>query len=190
VYEVNVRSLQESNGDGIGDLQGLVSRLDVLRELGVDALWLMPITTTPFKDSGYDVADYQDVDPDYGSLADFDALVAAAHARGMRVMVDLVLNHTSDQHSWFVESRSSTTNSKASWYVWSDTEGDPNIGCGPASPTFGTSAWTFEPNRNQYYFHRFYPEQPDLNYRNPEVVEATLGAARFWLERGADGFRT
>jgi alpha-glucosidase len=189
VYEVNVRSLQDSNGDGIGDLQGLVSRLDVLRELGVDALWLMPITTTPFKDSGYDVADYQDVDPDYGSLADFDALITAAHARGMRVMVDLVLNHTSDQHSWFVESRSSTANSKASWYVWSDTEGDPNIGCGPASPTFGTSAWTFEPNRNQYYFHRFYPEQPDLNYRNPEVVEATLGAARFWLERGADGFR-
>jgi alpha-glucosidase len=189
VYEVYVRSFQDSDGDGIGDLRGLVSRLDALEELGVDALWLMPITPTPFKDSGYDVADYQDVDPDYGSLEDFDELIAAARSRGIRVLVDLVLNHTSDQHPWFVESRASTTNPKASWYVWSDTEGDPEIGCGVASPTFGSSAWSYDPQRKQYYFHRFYPEQPDLNYRNPEVVGATLDAARFWLERGADGFR-
>jgi alpha-glucosidase len=189
VYEVYVRSFQDSNGDGIGDLPGLISRLDDLRELGVDALWLMPIMPTPFADSGYDVADYQGVNPDYGTLADFDALLAAAHARKMRVLIDLVLNHTSDQHPWFTESRSSKTNPKADWYVWSDTPSSPNFSCGLSGPTFGTSAWTLDPTRNQYYYHRFYPGQPDLNYWNPEVVKATLDVARFWLERGTDGFR-
>lgn len=188
-YEVYVRSLQDSNGDGIGDLNGLTSRLDDLHALGIDALWLMPIMPTAFADSGYDVSDYVAVNPDYGTLDDLDALLAAAHERGMRVILDLVLNHTSDQHPWFVESRSSKTNPKADWYVWSDTPGRADIGCGTESPQFGDSAWTFAPERGQYYFHRFYAGQPDLDYRSPEVVQATLDAAKFWLDRGVDGFR-
>jgi alpha-glucosidase len=189
VYEVYVRSLQDSNGDGIGDLPGLTSRLDDLKALGVDALWLMPIMPTAFADSGYDVSDYTAVNADYGTLADFDALVAGAHQRGMRVMIDLVLNHTSDQHSWFKESKKDKTNAKADWYVWSDTPNRPDIGCGTFSSQFGDSAWTLAPERNQYFYHRFYAGQPDLNYRNPEVVKATLDAAKFWLDRGVDGFR-
>jgi alpha-glucosidase len=189
VYEVYVRSFQDSDGDGIGDLPGLTSRLDELQELGVDALWLMPIMPTAFKDSGYDVSDYEDVNPDYGTLADFDALLTAAHDRNMRVIIDLVLNHTSDQHAWFVESRADQTNPKADWYVWSDTPSDPNNGCTTDSPIFGDEPWTLDPVRGQYFFHRFYPEQPDLNYRNPEVVAAALDVARFWLDRGVDGFR-
>lgn len=188
-YEVNIRSFQDSNGDGIGDLKGLISRLDDLKSLGVDALWLMPMYPTPFVDSGYDIADYQDINPEYGTLADFDKLLSEAHGRGMRVMTDLVLNHTSDAHAWFKESRSSKTNPKANWYVWSDTPSDPNIGCGTVNDTFGKEAWKLDPTRNQYYYHRFYAGQPDLNYRNPEVVAATLDVAKFWLERGVDGFR-
>jgi alpha-glucosidase len=188
-YEVYVRSLQDSNGDGIGDLKGLTSRLDDLKALGVDALWLMPIMPTAFVDSGYDVSDYVNINPDYGTLDDFDALTKAAHDRGMRVMIDLVLNHTSDQHAWFKDSRSSKTSAKADWYVWSDTPGRSDIGCGTFSAQFGDSAWTLAPERGQYYFHRFYSGQPDLNYRNPEVVKATLDAAKFWLDRGVDGFR-
>lgn len=189
VYEAYVRSLQDSNGDGVGDLPGLTSRLPELQALGVDALWLMPINPTPFADSGYDVADYTGVNPDYGTLADLDALLAAAHARGMRVMLDLVLNHTSDQHPWFQESRASRDNPKADWYVWSDTPSRADVGCGTFQAQFGAEAWTLSKARNQYYFHRFYPGQPDLNYRNPQVVKATLDAARFWLDRGVDGFR-
>ncbi len=189
VYEVFVRSFQDSDGDGVGDFRGLTSRLDALAELGVDALWLMPIMPTPFLDSGYDVADYQGINPDYGTDADFDAFLAAAHERGMRVIIDLVLNHTSDQHAWFAESRSDRENPRADWYVWSDTAGTADNGCGTQSPVFGDSAWEFDETRGQYYFHRFYPEQPDLDYRNPEVVEATLDVARFWLDRGVDGFR-
>lgn len=189
-YEVFVRSFQDSDGDGIGDLPGLTSRLDYLRDdLHVDALWLMPITPTAFKDSGYDVSDYVDVNPDYGTLDDFDTFLKAAHDRDIRVLMDLVLNHTSDQHAWFQESRSSRDNPKADWYVWSDTPGSPDNGCGPHSAVFGDSAWTYDETRGQYYFHRFYPEQPDLNYRNPEVVAATLEVAKFWLDRGVDGFR-
>lgn len=188
-YEIYVRSFQDSDGDGIGDLPGLISRLDYLKELGVDAIWLMPILPTPFKDSGYDISDYRGVNPDYGTLADFDALLEAAHERKMRVIMDLVLNHTSDQHAWFQESRTSKDNPKADFYVWSDTPSDPNIGCGPATPAFGDSAWKLDPTRGQYYFHRFYPEQPDLNYRSPAVVKETLDVARFWLDRGVDGFR-
>ena len=187
-YQVYVRSLQDSTGDGIGDLPGLTSRLDDLRALGVDALWLMPIMPSPFADSGYDVSDYRDINPDYGTMADFDALLAAAHARGLRVFLDLVLNHTSVAHPWFQESRQSLTNPKADWYVWSDTPGRPDVPCGPVL-TFATSAWTWDPVRGQYYFHRFYPAQPDLNYWNPDVVAATLDVARFWLDRGVDGFR-
>lgn len=187
-YEVYVRSFQDSDGDGIGDLPGLVSRLDDLRTLGIDALWLMPIMPSPFADSGYDVSDYQGIDPDYGTMADFDALLSAAHARGMRVLVDLVVNHTSVAHPWFQESRQGRVNPRADWYVWSDTPGSPDVPCGPI-PTFGTSAWTWDPVRDQYYFHRFYPAQPDLNYWNPDVAAATLAVARFWLDRGVDGFR-
>jgi glycosidase len=188
-YEVYVRSFQDSDGDGIGDLAGLTSRLDYLKDLGVDVIWLMPIMPTPFKDSGYDVSDYQAVNPDYGTLADFDALLTAAHARKMRVIMDWVLNHTSDQHTWFQESRKDKTNPKADWYIWSDTPSSPDVSCGTTNPIFGSSAWQLDPVRGQYYFHRFYPEQPDLNYRSPEVVNATLDAAQFWLDRGVDGFR-
>jgi glycosidase len=187
-YEVYVRSFQDSNGDGIGDLPGLVSRLDDLQALGIDALWLMPIMPSPFADSGYDVSDYLAINPDYGTMADFDALLSAAHARGMRVHVDLVVNHTSVAHTWFQESRKSRVNPWADWYVWSDTPESPDVPCG-VIPTFGTSAWTWDPVRDQYYFHRFYPAQPDLNYWNPDVAAATLAVARFWLDRGVDGFR-
>jgi glycosidase len=189
IYEVDVRSFFDSNGDGIGDLAGLVSKLDYLKKLGIDALWLMPIFPSPFKDSGYDVADYRAIDPAYGDMAAFEALLSAAHARKMRVLLDLVLNHTSSAHAWFQDSRSSKTSPKADWYVWSDTPSRADIGCGTFNDTFGTSAWTFEPMRGQYYFHRFYPDQPDLNYRNPAVVQETLDIARFWLDKGVDGFR-
>jgi glycosidase len=188
-YELSVRSFQDSDGDGIGDFPGLTSRLGYLKELGVGAVWLMPMMPTPFKDSGYDVADYLAVDPDYGTLEEFDTFLAAAHALGIRVFIDLVLNHTSDQHAWFQESRSSRTNPKADWYIWSDTPSSPDFDCGIFAGFFGDSAWQYDADRGQYYFHRFYPSQPDLNFRNPEVVEATLGVARFWLERGVDGFR-
>lgn len=188
-YEVNVRSFQDSNGDGIGDLAGLTSRLDYVKDLGVDALWLMPIFPTGFKDSGYDIADYRAIDPAYGDMAAFDALVTAAHARKMRVFVDLVLNHTSDEHAWFQESRASKTNPKSDWYVWSDTPSRADIGdCKPDNPRFGTG-WSKDEARGQFFYHRFYAEQPDLNYRNPEVVKETLDVARFWLDRGTDGFR-
>jgi glycosidase len=189
IYEVYIRSFTDTNADGIGDFAGLTSRLDYLKELGVDAIWLMPMMPTPFKDSGYDIADYRGINPDYGDMAAFDAFLAAAHQRKIRVMVDLVLNHTASTHPWFQDSRSSKTAAKADWYVWSDTPSSPNIGCGTYGPQFGTNAWTFEPARNQYYFHRFYPEQPDLNYRNPEVVAETLDTAKFWLDKGVDGFR-
>jgi alpha-glucosidase len=188
-YEVYVRSFQDSNGDGIGDLKGLTSRLDDLKSLGVDALWLMPIMPSPFHDSGYDIADYRGINPDYGTLADFDELLAEAKKRDMRVMIDLVLNHTSDQHAWFQDSRSSKTSEHADWYVWSDTPSRPDIPCGTKNASFGDSAWQLDEPRHQYYFHRFYAQQPDLNYRNPAVVAETLDTAKFWLEHGVDGFR-
>ena len=188
-YEVNVRSFQDSNGDGIGDLAGLTSRLDYLKELGIDALWLMPIFPTGFKDSGYDIADYRAIDPAYGDVAAFDRLVSEAHARKMRVFLDLVLNHTSDKHAWFQESRASKTNPKADWYLWSETPSRADLGaCKPDNPRFGTG-WSKDEPRGQFFFHRYYAEQPDLNYRNPDVVKETLDVARFWLDRGTDGFR-
>lgn len=188
-YEVNVRSFQDSNGDGIGDLDGLTSRLDYLKELGIDALWLMPIFKTEFVDSGYDIADYRSLDPAYGDLAAYDRFLAAAHARKMRVLMDLVLNHTSDKHAWFTESRSSKTNPKADWYLWSDTPSRADLGdCKPDNPRFGTG-WSLDQARNQHYYHRFYAGQPDLNFRNADVVKETLDVAKFWLDRGTDGFR-
>lgn len=183
IYHIYPRSFADSNGDGIGDLNGIIEHLDYLADLGVDAIWLSPIYPSPDKDFGYDVAEYKDIDPRYGTLADFDRLVQEAHARGIRIILDLVLNHTSDQHPWFQESRSSRTNPKADWYIWQDRI--PNNWQG----TFGGRAWTFDPQRGQYYLHLFLPEQPDVNWRHPQVRQTMLDVVRFWLERGVDGFR-
>ncbi|MDE3105989.1 MAG: DUF3459 domain-containing protein [Acidobacteriota bacterium] len=195
LYQVYPRSFQDANGDGVGDLQGILARLDSLVELGVDALWLSPIYPSPMADFGYDVANYCDVDPLFGSLADFDTLLEAAHARGLRLVLDLVPNHTSSQHPWFVASRSSRRDPHRDWYLWHD----PAPGGGPPNnwtSHFGGSAWTLDQSTGQYYLHSFLPEQPDLNWRNPEVRAAIYSAMRFWLERGTaaggrgvDGFR-
>ncbi|MCA9609630.1 MAG: hypothetical protein KC619_28725, partial [Myxococcales bacterium] len=185
-YELWVRSFQDSDGDGIGDLAGLTSRLDYLADLGVGGLWLMPIYPSPLADSGYDVADYVGVHPDYGTLADFDALIAAAHERGLRIYLDLVFNHTSLEHAWFQSSRSDPAGEHGDWFVWSDTEG---LGCEGASGPFGDVRWTLDDVRGQFYFHQFYPAQPDLNFDQPAMRTALLDVARFWLDRGADGFR-
>ena len=188
LYQVWLRSFADSDGDGIGDLKGLTARLDYIASLGVGALWLSPFHPTPYQDSGYDVADYLGVDPAYGTLDDFDALVAAAHARGMRVLNDLVLNHTSDRHAWFAASRSARTDPKRDWYVWSDDP--PPFQCPQTDPThFGTERWTLDPATGQRYYHQFKTYQPDLNYWNPEVRSAVQDVVRFWLDRGADGFR-
>lgn len=193
VYQVYPRSFQDSNGDGIGDLEGIIARLDYLndgtpRSLGVDAIWLSPTFPSPMADFGYDVADYCDVHPDFGTLATMDRLIAEAHRRGIRVLLDWVPNHTSDRHPWFIESRSSRDSPRRDWYVWRD----PAPGGGPPNnwlSVFGGPAWTFDPATGQYYLHSFLKEQPDLNWRNPEVERAMLGTLRFWFERGVDGFR-
>jgi alpha-glucosidase len=188
IYQIYPRSYQDSNGDGIGDLKGITARLPHVASLGVDAIWISPFFTSPMKDFGYDVSNYNGVDPIFGLLADFDDLIAEAHRLGIRVMIDLVLSHTSDQHPWFVESRSSRFNSKADWYVWSDSKPD---GTPPNNwmSIFGGSAWQWDPTRLQYYMHNFLTSQPDLNLHNPEVQDALLAVERFWLERGVDGFR-
>ena len=188
IYQVYPRSFQDTNGDGVGDLNGITSRLDHLVELGVDAIWISPIFLSPMADFGYDVADYSSIDPTFGTLDDFDRLVAAAHAGGLRVILDFVPNHSSDRHPWFQESRSSRCNQKRDWYVWRD--GRPN-GSPPNNwlSEFGGSAWTFDQATQQYYYHAYLPEQPDLNWRNPQVRAAMLDVLRFWFERGVDGFR-
>ena len=185
-YELWVRSFQDSNGDGIGDLPGLVSRLDYLADLGVGALWLMPTFPSPLSDSGYDVSDFEGVHPDYGTLDDLKRLVAEAHLRNLKVLLDFVPNHTSVEHPWFKESRASRTGPRADWYVWSD---GPGPACAEADIGFGAERWTLDPVRGQYYFHQAFPFQPDLNFRAAGVQEALLGAARFWLDAGVDGFR-
>ncbi|HUQ75871.1 MAG TPA: alpha-amylase family glycosyl hydrolase [Burkholderiales bacterium] len=188
VYQVYPRSFMDSDGDGVGDLPGVLSRLDYLRWLGVDALWLSPIYPSPMKDFGYDVSDYTAIHPLFGSLDDFDRLMKAAHERALKVILDFVPNHSSDQHPWFVESRSSRASRRRDWYIWRD----PAPGGGPPNnwlSCFGGSAWELDRETGQYYYHAFLPEQPDLNWRNPEVVEAMLGVLRFWLDRGVDGFR-
>jgi len=188
IYEIYPRSFQDSNGDGVGDLNGITSRLDYLHDLGIGAIWITPMYPSPLVDFGYDVADYTAIDPLYGTMADFDRLVAEAKKRNIRVIMDFVPNHTSDQHAWFKESRSSRTNPKRDWYIWRD-------GKGPGQPPnnwqswFGHSAWQFDPTTSQYYYHHFYVEQPDLNWRNPEVRKAMYDAMRFWLDRGVAGFR-
>jgi alpha-glucosidase len=195
LYQIYPRSFQDSNGDGVGDLPGITSRLDHLNgrpdSLGVDGIWISPFYPSPMADFGYDVADYCDIDPVFGTLADFDELVAAAHERGIRVIVDLVPNHTSDQHPWFLESRSSRSSPKRDWYVWADPkpDGSPPNNWRSAFFRRQVSAWTLDEETGQYYLHSFLPEQPDLNWWNPEVREAFDGILRFWLDRGVDGFR-
>jgi alpha-glucosidase len=193
VYQVYPRSLQDTDGNGIGDLRGIIERLDHLRELGVDAVWLSPIYPSPGLDIGYDVADHGAVDPLYGTMADFDELVATAHGMGLRVVLDLVMNHTSDQHRWFAESRRSRTGEYADWYIWRDPAGTDRRGR-PLPPNnwqsfFGGSAWTWEPAREQFYMHTFLVQQPELNWRSAAVRDAQLAMVKGWLERGVDGFR-
>ncbi|MET0398136.1 MAG: alpha-amylase family glycosyl hydrolase [Longimicrobiaceae bacterium] len=188
IYQVYPRSFQDSDGDGVGDLPGITSRLDHLRWLGVDAVWISPFYPSPMADFGYDVADYCGVDPRFGTLDDFDRLVAEAHGRGLRVIVDFVPNHTSERHPWFAESRASRESPRRGWYIWRD----PAPGGGPPNnwiSAFGGSAWERDAATGQYYLHTFLREQPDLDWSNPEVVEAMLDVLRFWLERGVDGFR-
>jgi alpha-glucosidase len=188
IYQIYPRSFQDSNGDGIGDLKGITSRLPYIASLGVDAIWISPFFTSPMKDFGYDVSDYCDVDPMFGTLADFDQLLIEAHKLGVRVMIDLVLSHTSDQHPWFAESRVNRTNPKSDWYVWADPKAD---GTAPNNwlSIFGGSAWQWDPRREQYYLHNFLMSQPDLNFHCEDVQIALLAATRFWLDRGVDGFR-
>jgi alpha-glucosidase len=188
VYEIYPRSFQDSNGDGIGDLNGITSRLDYLKVLGVDAIWLSPIYPSPQVDFGYDISDYENIDPAYGTLADFDRLVAEAKKRDIKIIMDMVMNHTSDKHKWFIESASSKTNPKRDWYVWKDAKA-------PGQPPnnwisdFGHSAWQLDPKTNQYYYHKFYIQQPDLNWDNPQVRKAMYDTCRFWMKRGVYGFR-
>jgi oligo-1,6-glucosidase/alpha-glucosidase len=192
VYQVYPRSFQDSDSDGIGDLAGIESRLDYLADLGIDAIWLSPIFPSPMADFGYDVADYTGVDPLFGTLAQFDRLLHAAHERGLKLLLDFVPNHTSDQHPWFVESRSSRDNPKRDWYIWRDAKPDADGLPGPPNnwiSDFGGSAWTWDEHSGQYYLRAFLPQQPDLNWRNPDVKAAMFDVLRFWFERGVDGFR-
>ncbi|WP_428643368.1 alpha-glucosidase family protein [Roseibium sp.] len=188
IYQIYPRSFKDTNGDGIGDLNGVTEKMDYIASLGVDAIWLSPFFTSPMADFGYDISDYEDVDPMFGTLADFDRMLAAAHERGLKVIIDLVISHTSDRHPWFEESRSSKDNAKADWFVWADAKPD---GTPPTNwlSIFGGSAWEWDSRRCQYYMHNFLASQPDLNFHNRQVQDAVLSAAKFWLERGVDGFR-
>jgi alpha-glucosidase len=188
IYQIYPRSFQDSNGDGIGDLAGITQRLPYVASLGVDAIWISPFFTSPMKDFGYDVSDYRDVDQIFGTLADFDTLVETAHGLGLKVIIDLVLSHTSDQHKWFDASRRSRDNDKANWYVWADPKPD---GTPPNNwlSIFGGSAWQWDTRREQYYLHNFLTSQPDLNFHNKDVQDALLDVTRFWLDRRVDGFR-
>ncbi len=187
IYQIYPRSFQDSNQDGIGDLAGIISRLDYLKDLGFETLWISPFFTSPQKDFGYDISDYLEVDPQYGHLADVQQLIEEAHQKQMRVLLDLVLNHTSDQHPWFQESRTSKDNSKRDWYIWQDGRGK-----GPPNnwrSIIGGSGWHHDQPTDQWYYASFLPFQPDLNYRNPEVIQAMLAIARHWLDLGVDGYR-
>lgn len=188
IYQIYPRSFLDANGDGVGDLPGIIERLDHIAALGVDAIWISPFFKSPMADFGYDIADYRDVDPLFGSLDDFDRLLAKAHGLGLKVMIDQVLSHTSIEHAWFRESRQDRSNPKADWYVWADPRED---GTPPNNwlSLFGGCAWQWEPRREQYYLHNFLVDQPDLNFHHPDVQQATLDNVRFWLDRGVDGFR-
>jgi alpha-glucosidase len=186
-YQIYPRSFADGNGDGVGDLAGVISKLDYLKGLGIDAIWLSPHYPSPQYDCGYDISDYTGVDPEYGTLEDFKSFLYGAHKRDIRVILDLVLNHTSDAHSWFLESRSDLNNPKRDWYIWR-----PGVNGGPPNnwvSTFGGPAWEFDPQTGEYYYHFFFKQQPDLNWRNPEVKKAMFDAVRFWLDMGVDGFR-
>ena len=194
VYEVYPKSFADSNGDGVGDLRGLLARLDYLDYLGVDVVWLCPVYRSPMDDNGYDVSDYQDIDPLFGTLDDFDELLGALHSRGMKLVMDLVVNHTSDEHPWFVESRSSKDNHKRDWYWWRDSRAGTKPGTPGAEPTnweslFSGPTWEWDEATGQYYLHIFSRKQPDLNWENPEVRQAVYALMRWWLDRGVDGFR-
>jgi alpha-glucosidase len=187
-YEVYPRSFADSNNDGVGDLQGITSKLNYLQHLGVNAIWITPCFPSPQVDFGYDVSDYENIDPMYGTLTDFDRLVAEGQAHGIKIILDFVPNHTSDQHPWFLESKSSRTSPKRDWYIWRDGQGT-NQPPNNWTSTFGGSAWKYDPTAGQYYYHYFYAEQPDLNWRHPEVRKAMLDTMRFWYKRGVAGFR-
>ena len=188
IYQVYPRSFQDTNGDGIGDIKGIIDRIDYIKSLGVDAIWVSPFFKSPMKDFGYDISDYRDIDPLFGNLDDFDELIAQAHQRDIKIIIDQVLSHTSDQHQWFLDSREDKINDKADWYVWADAKPD---GTQPNNwlSIFGGPAWQWEPRRGQYYLHNFFAEQPDLNFHNPEVRKAVLDNVEFWLKKGVDGFR-
>ncbi|TDH34449.1 alpha-glucosidase [Pseudohoeflea suaedae] len=188
IYQIYPRSFQDSNGDGMGDLKGITGRLDHVASLGVDAIWLSPIFTSPMEDMGYDVSDYRDIDPTFGTLEDFDRLIARAHELGLKVIVDQVYSHSSDRHPWFEESRSSRDNPKADWYVWADADEDGFVPNHWPS-VFGGSAWQWDTRRRQYYLHNFLTSQPDLNFHNRAVQDEILDIMEFWLDRGVDGFR-
>jgi len=188
IYQIYPRSFQDSNADGVGDLKGVISRLGYLKWLGIDAIWLSPIYPSPMADFGYDISDYQDIHPLFGNMADFDELLEAVHKLDMKLVLDFVPNHTSDQHPWFLESRSSRDNPKRNWYIWEDAAADGSFPNNWLS-VFGGRAWEWDDQTGQYYYHAFLKEQPDLNWRNPEVQQAMLNTMRFWLDKGVDGFR-
>src|SRR6202023_3277735 len=187
IYEVYPRSFQDSNNDGLGDIHGIEQRLGYLKSLGIDAIWITPMYPSPQVDFGYDIANYEAIDPQYGTMGDFDNMMKTAKRLGIRVIMDMVMNHTSDQNPWFLESRSSKTNPKRDWYIWRDGKsgGPPNNW----QSWFGHSAWTYDPKTKQYYYHYFYTQQPDLNWRNPEVHKAMDGVLEFWMKHGVSGFR-
>lgn len=188
IYQIYPRSFCDTNNDGVGDLRGISEKMDYIATLGVDAIWISPFFKSPMKDFGYDVSDYEAVDPLFGTMEDFDAMIKSAHANGIKVMIDQVISHTSDQHSWFKESRKSRDNSKADWYIWADPQPD---GTPPNNwlSYFGGAAWQWDGKRRQYYMHNFLVSQPDLNFHNPEVRQAVLDGVEFWLKKGVDGFR-
>lgn len=188
IYQIYPRSFYDSNGDGIGDLAGITAKLDYVASLGVDAIWISPFFKSPMKDFGYDISDYRDIDPIFGNMADFDVMLAKAHQLGLKIIIDQVLSHTSDQHPWFLESRESRDNPKADWYVWADAKPD---GTPPNNwlSIFGGMGWQWEPRRQQYYLHNFLTSQPDLNFHNPDVQQAVLDNVEFWLKKGVDGLR-
>src|SRR5678816_3922548 len=188
IYELHIRAFFDSTGDGKGDINGLISKLPYLQDLGVNCLWLLPMYPSPLRDDGYDIADFYAIHPDYGTIEDFQHLVDAAHARGIRILTELVMNHTSDQHPWFQEARSSPESPKRSWYVWSDTD-QKYQGARIIFTDTEISNWSWDPVAKQYYWHRFFSHQPDLNFDNPNVLKAVIKVMRYWLDMGVDGMR-
>lgn len=188
VYEAYVQSFKDSNNDGIGDLQGLTEKLDYIKDLGANVIWLTPIFKSPLVDNGYDIADYEAINPIYGTMNDFDEMLKKAHQKGLKIVMDLVVNHTSDQHKWFQESKKSKDNEYSDYYIWRDPKADGSAPTNLGS-AFGGSAWTYVPERKQYYLHLFAQQQPDLNWDNPKVRQDVYKMMRFWLDKGVDGFR-